>query len=365
MLNSNFLKLMVLGLVIALLGYVFSTILLYIIISLVLATLLKPLVNFIRHVQVFGLTVPRVVAVLLSIGLFFTVIVLLVTLFYPLLYSQLAVLSALKDDDLLIAFEKPLADLEAFLLRYKLVNQDTGFLRKQLTTWHLNLTTTDAVTFINNVVEYTSGLFVGMVAVLFISFFLLYDRGILKRFFLGFVPNIYFEVVVTALVKIEKLLANYLTGLLLQIFSIFTFTALGMTIINHPYAITVAVFAAVANVVPYLGPVLAAVFAMAVGFAQPDLASANDYLSFIVRVLIVEGAVKLIDDLVLQPIIFSKSVKAHPLELFVAIFAGASLGGIAGMVAAIPAYTILRVVLAEFYQNYGRYRAFNLKRVIQ
>jgi predicted PurR-regulated permease PerM len=68
--------------------------------------------------------------------------------------------------------------------------------------------------------------------------------------------------------------------------------------------------------------------------------------------------VQITDNIVLQPLIFSKSVKAHPLEIFVIIFAGASLAGVLGMIAAIPVYTIIRVVLIELYQGYKQYKIF-------
>jgi predicted PurR-regulated permease PerM len=59
-----------------------------------------------------------------------------------------------------------------------------------------------------------------------------------------------------------------------------------------------------------------------------------------------------------QPIIFSKSVKAHPLEIFVIIFAGANIGGIAGMVCAIPFYTIIKVAIVELGFGYSQYHIF-------
>jgi predicted PurR-regulated permease PerM len=64
------------------------------------------------------------------------------------------------------------------------------------------------------------------------------------------------------------------------------------------------------------------------------------------------------DNIVLQPLIFSKSVKAHPLEIFIIIFAGATLAGIPGMIAAIPVYTILRVSAVELYAGYKQYHIF-------
>ena len=61
---------------------------------------------------------------------------------------------------------------------------------------------------------------------------------------------------------------------------------------------------------------------------------------------------QLIDGFILQPFIFSNSVSAHPLEIFIVVVVGAKLGGITGMVIAIPAYTIIRVVAAVFLKEF-------------
>ncbi len=73
------------------------------------------------------------------------------------------------------------------------------------------------------------------------------------------------------------------------------------------------------------------------------------------------AVIQLTDNLLLQPLIFSKSVKAHPLEIFIIIFAGATVAGIPGMIAAIPVYTVVRVLAMEFYRGYKSYHIFKIK----
>ena len=62
--------------------------------------------------------------------------------------------------------------------------------------------------------------------------------------------------------------------------------------------------------------------------------------------------VKLLDDFILQPIISGKSVNAHPLEIFVVILVAGKVGGIFGMIFAVPAYTLLRIIIREFFSQY-------------
>ena len=68
--------------------------------------------------------------------------------------------------------------------------------------------------------------------------------------------------------------------------------------------------------------------------------------------LIVFLSVQAIDNIIFQPVIFSNSVNAHPLEIFLVIMIAGSLGGVTGMIIAIPTYTIIRVFAKEFLYNF-------------
>jgi predicted PurR-regulated permease PerM len=79
----------------------------------------------------------------------------------------------------------------------------------------------------------------------------------------------------------------------------------------------------------------------------------------LLKIVSVFGVVQLTDNIIIQPLIFSKSVKAHPLEIFLIVFVGASLtGGPVGMILAIPAYTLVKVSFSEFYNGYKKYQVF-------
>jgi predicted PurR-regulated permease PerM len=162
--------------------------------------------------------------------------------------------------------------------------------------------------------------------------------------------------------KIENLLSNYLIGILFQMGSIFCIAALGLTIVGVKYALTIAIFAAVANLIPYAGPLLGAIFGIAVGVSTSEFSFGGNALFFLIlKIVLVFVIVQLVDNLLLQPLIFSKSVKAHPLEIFLVIFAGATIAGILGMIAAIPVYTVFRVIFGELYNGYKQYYVFKAK----
>jgi predicted PurR-regulated permease PerM len=68
--------------------------------------------------------------------------------------------------------------------------------------------------------------------------------------------------------------------------------------------------------------------------------------------IIVEAITHLIDNILFQPVIFSNSVKAHPLEIFIVILAAGFAAGIPGMILGIPTYTVVRVFAREFFYNF-------------
>jgi len=341
----------------------FWNIFVYVAISLVLASILRPLTNRIHNLYLFNIRMPRLLAVVASFAVLLSVVTLFVVLFIPLVSEQVQVISSLDYDEVYQQIVTPTAALETWLIDNNLVNQPPGFLgnalRESITTLVGQVNVTDLL---SNILGLTGSLLIGLLAVTFITFFLLYEKGIVRKLVISMIPNPYFEVSIAALYKIERLLSNYLLGLLFQMFIIFTMASTGLTLVNIKYALTIAIFAAVANLIPYAGPLLGSGFGILVAVVvTPDLVTMNDYLILIVKVVSVFSIVQVTDNIVLQPLIFSRSVKAHPLEIFVIIFAGATLGQIPGMIAAIPVYTIIRVSFLELYEGYRRYQIFKIK----
>ena len=364
-------SLIVLALVVGLFllaSWLFSNILVYLFISVVLATILRPLVNSLSRIQVLGLQMPRGLAILISFLILFLVLTLFVVQFIPLVSDQIEVLSSVQFESLYYQFTHPITIFEEFLLRHGLTQREPGFLVDSMKGYMDELfREIDFQRVINSILALTGNIFIGIMAVFFITYFMLREKGLLRKNFISLIPNQYFEVSIAAIYKIEKLLSNYLLGLLFQMFFIFSLASLGLSILNVNYALTIAVFAAVANLIPYAGPLLGATFGVVVAISTTQgLPEFNDYLILVAKIAAVFGVVQLTDNLLLQPLIFSKSVKAHPLEIFLVIFAGASLGGqmenvILGMILAIPIYTIVRVSFLEFYKGYSQYKVFKTK----
>lgn len=343
-------------------AYVFSNIIVYFVISLIIATLLRPLVARINSIQFLGLRMPRVLAVFISFGVLLGLVFLFISMFIPLIADQIEVISSINFDALLNRLSEPIINVERFLIESKVMQQEPGFFMQNLLDGSREILANIKVNaLLNSIISITGNVSVGIIAVTFISFFLLYEKGLLRKQIINLIPNGYFEVSIAALSKIENLLSKYLIGLLFQMLAIFSLASVGLSLVGVNYALVISVFAAVANLIPYAGPILGASFGVLVSISTDPVAFGTpEFYFLILKILAVFSVVQVTDNILLQPLIFSRSVKVHPLEIFVIIFAGATLAGIPGMIAAIPVYTILRVSVMEFVAGYKAYRIFKI-----
>ena len=164
-------------------------------------------------------------------------------------------------------------------------------------------------------------------------------------------PEKYSENVHRAIDKISLLLSRYFTGILtesLVIAGVIT-VVLFLFGMNLKDACFIAVIMGLFNVVPYAGPAVGGMLSVFMGIVSPIEGCTIDYtISVIVGTLCV---VKLIDDFVLQPFIYSAKVKAYPLEIFIVILMAGSIGGVVGLLVAVPSYTVIRVFAKEFFSQ--------------
>jgi predicted PurR-regulated permease PerM len=205
----------------------------------------------------------------------------------------------------------------------------------------------------NSVGSFLGNLFVAVFSVSFISFFLLKESQLLMSIILTLSPTGYEKRVEKIISKIKPLLTRYFIGLLLEVLLVGSLIALGLGLLGVENALFIGLFSGIFNVVPYLGPIIGATLGLTLtSLGALDLELTTELLPLLLKVATVFMIVQLIDNIVFQPLIYSSSVKAHPLEIFLVIIMAGSLVGIGGMILAIPVYTIFRVVAQEFLSEF-------------
>ena len=195
---------------------------------------------------------------------------------------------------------------------------------------------------------------VGIASVLFITFFFLEEQGMFVSFLAALMPRQYEDQVRHAISDIGNMLSRYFRGLLLQMLVFTTVVTLGLSLMGVKNALLIGFFAGLLNVIPYLGPIIGAAFGVIFTIsANLDTDFYAHLLPLLVKVIAVFMGAQLLDNYVSQPMIFSSSVMAHPLEIFLVVLMGAKINGVLGMVLAIPAYTVLRAVAKVFLSEFN------------
>ena len=338
----------------------FSAIIIYLALALVVAAILKTPTNYLAQIQIYGSRIPRVLAIIISFSILFSIFSLFIYLFVPLASEQFKTLSSLNFDDFSAIISQPITKIENLILQSGIIAQEPGFIINSLKTFiNESLISANISSVLNSLLSVTGNFFVGLLVVLFTSSFFLYEKSAFRRYFISLIPNKYFEVSIAALSKTEKLLSDYLLGLLLQMTSIFTIVSFGLIISGVKYAITIALFAAVANLIPFLGPIIGASFGLIVGLSTMALTNDTSLLIVAIKIGIVFAIVQLSDNLLLQPIIFSRTLKAHPLAIFFIVLIGGTISSNPlGMIVAIPIFTVFRVLFGELYRGFKQYQIF-------
>lgn len=202
-------------------------------------------------------------------------------------------------------------------------------------------------------IGFFGNLLVAVMSILFIAFFFLREHGLFNNMLSSVIPNKYETRAILAIKESSDLLIRYFIGVLIQVTIITLFVSIALSLIGVKNALLIGFFAALMNIIPYIGPILGASFAILITLSSNiDIPFYDEMLPMLLKVLAVFGAMQLFDNFILQPNIFSRSVKAHPLEIFLIVLIGAKMGGVLGMVVAIPIYTVLRVLGKVFFSQF-------------
>lgn len=204
-----------------------------------------------------------------------------------------------------------------------------------------------------SILGFFSNILIAVMSVAFIAFFFLKEQGLFSSIIRGMVPNEYEDRAVTAIDQSSGMLIRYFLGVLSQITILTLVVYIALSFLGIKNALLLGFFAALMNVIPYLGPIIGAAFATIITISSNlGLSFYDEMLPLLIKVFAVFGAMQLVDNFLIQPNIFGKSVKAHPLEIFIVVLVGAKVGGIIGMVLAIPMYTVIRVIAKVFLSEF-------------
>jgi predicted PurR-regulated permease PerM len=193
--------------------------------------------------------------------------------------------------------------------------------------------------------------FIAMFSILFMTFFFLKDGNLFHKMIITLTPNSQVEKMEHVMDSSSFLLTRYFSGLIIQVTIVTVMVSSGLAIIGSEHALLLGFIAGIFNLIPYLGPLAST----AIGLLIVATTYTDDPSGWGLQILyaaIVYAIAQLVDNFFTQPFIFSNRVMAHPLEIFIVISMAGLLGGVPGMVLAIPGYTLIRIVAREFLSGF-------------
>jgi len=334
----------------------FREIVVYILVSGVLSIMGRPLVDLLCRIRFKKWHFPRALGALLTLIIIWGVIIGFFSVFVPLVTAQIDQFSTIDSGRIVQLIEGPIKRIEDL---FRAFNKD---ITKEVSLQQYIITKVSGVLNINLIQNFLSSIagilgniLVAIFSITFITFFFLKDQQLFYESILIWVPDKYVDNVTRALNSIKSLLTRYFIGIMIQSTCIMILITIGMTIagIDFQQALVMGLILGLLNVIPYVGPWLGLFIAIIMGVASHMNQDFNAVvIPLVTYMIIVEAITHAIDNVVFQPVIFSNSVKAHPLEIFIVVLAAGFAAGVPGMIFGIPAYTVIRVFAREFFNNF-------------
>jgi predicted PurR-regulated permease PerM len=205
----------------------------------------------------------------------------------------------------------------------------------------------------NKAVSYLANVFavlaiVGIIPV--ITFLLLLDGHLVQKAFLQMVPNRYFEMFILLIHKIATSIQQFIRGQLIDAAALGIMTSIGMGAIGMPNFLLIGLIAGLGNLIPYLGPIIGFMPAMFVLFVSVGFS-----VVMLVKIVVVFVLVQFLEGTFVYPIAVGSSVNLHPLVVILGITVGGQVGGIVGMLIAIPLISVVKVTVEVLYSNLKSY----------
>ena len=349
-------KLGTLAIVLALCWY-FKNVLIYIVVAFVVSLIGLPIMTRLRKIKIKGKSIPDWLLAILTIVAIIALLSLLITQMIPLVSNIIRDVSSVSGTTYFDS--NPIDTLNHWLIGlFPSLGHDFDVATVLMDKLKEVVSFNNLSGIVGSVASVVSSAFVGLFAVVFISFFFIKDDTLFEKIIGALVPDKHEAMLNKTLNDIKQLLSRYFVGLLIEMLGVALVDFLGLWLIARlpiSYALGIAFIAGLLNVIPYVGPLMGEAIGVILGvllkFGTGTGLDVNIWI-FALIILAIMLTAQLIDNFIYQPVIYSTSIKAHPLEIFIVLLMAGHIGGTIGMLVAIPAYTVVRVIAIRFFYRY-------------
>ena len=349
--------------VVALCWY-FKTVLIYILVAFVVSLVGRPIMKMLRKITIKKKHAPDWLLAILTLVLIIAFLVLVITQMVPMVGNIVRDASALSSGTYFSS--NPVDSINSWLIGlFPGLGKDFDVVTLVMDRLKEVVNFSSVSGFVGSVASVVSSAFVGLFSVMFISFFFIKETGLFERIVCALVPDKVEKTMSKTLNDITQLLSRYFVGLLVEMLGVALIDFLGLWLIarlDFSYAIGIAFIAGLLNVIPYVGPLIGEAIGVIMGVVLKLGVGAGldvNIWFFALIVLAVMLTAQLVDNFIYQPVIYSTSIKAHPLEIFIVFLMAGHIGGTVGMLVAIPAYTVVRVMAFRFFYRFKPIQRLN------
>lgn len=338
--------------------WIFRSILAYILIAVVVSLIAKPLMGIMQKIQIKGRKAPDWLLAAFSIVMVLGVLISVMASVIPIISGIVKDISVVNIETAAKGIAAPLAEINVFL-RNTFPQLGSDF-RLEVTILHelqnmFNVSMFSSM--LGSAASMVTSLAIGLFSVVFIGFFFIKDDGLFTEIVCALVPDRHEKTTEKAISDIGHLLSRYFIGILIEIVGVALVNFLGLFFVARlglHAAIGIAVMTGILNVIPYVGPFIGIVLGTILGILlkytsiSPIGLDVNFWVFTIILIAILYFT-QLVDNFLYQPLIYSTSIKAKPLEIFIVLLVVGHIGGPLAMIIAIPCYTVVRVIAFRFF----------------
>lgn len=340
--------------------WVLKSVLAYILIAVVVSLLAKPIMHLTEKAKIKGKSLPAwfwaTFSLLLVIGTAITILSGII----PFISNIIQSVSVLNITEAAKGISIPLADFNQFLQeRVPSLGDDfkieVAIIQEIQKVFNVNAFSS----VIGSAASVLTNICVGLFSIIFISFFFIKDDGLFTNIICALVPQKHEENTIKAIDDIEHLLSRYFGGVVLEVFGVALINFLGLWLIARlgiNAAAGIAFITGILNIIPYVGPFIGIALGTSLGLilkysSAIPMGLDIGFWGFAAVLIAILYFTQLIDNFLYQPIIYSSSIKSKPLEIFIVLLIVGSIGGPLAMIAAIPIYTVFRVIAFRFFRH--------------
>ena len=338
----------------------FRNIIIYMLVAVVVSLISKPIMKLLQKITVKGRRLPDWILAAFTLLTVLVLLMTMVTMIIPIVSSILKGISISSIESAAAQISAPLSNINDFL---RSTFPSLGYNFKIETAFMAELQKLFDVSKVSSLIgtatSFISSFGVGLFSVAFIGFFFIKDDDLFTNIVTAMVPDKHEKNAAEAISDIGHLLSRYFIGVLIEVTGVALINFLGLWLIARlgmNAALGIAFMTGILNIIPYVGPLMGGAIGTILGLilkyssAVPIGLDVNFWL-FTVILIAIFCFTQLIDNILYQPLIYSTSIKATPLEIFIVLLIVGHIGGPMAMIVAIPCYTVVRVIAFRFFRH--------------